>query len=306
MIIATIGTFDGLHIGHQALLQELRARANSMGLRPAVVTFDPMPSAVLAPDRMLRQLNSTNERVALLRSLGFENVILLNFNEQLAALTAEEFMLLLRDKYDVSALLLGYDHQFGRGAKREFADYQSLGAALGLSVHRAQALELYGAAVSSSRIRRYLFEGSIQQANELLGRSYSLSGQVVGGLQIGRSLGYPTANIKPNDPHKLIPADGVYAVHIWLNGCRCGERRSCYDGMLYIGNRPTLGESLSRTIEVNIFDLSANLYALAITIEFVAYIRSNQRFPTLEALQEQIARDEKNIRNILAKGFPKR
>lgn len=298
-MIATIGTFDGLHIGHQALLRELRATANNLGMRPVVITFDPIPSAVLAPEKMLPQISNTSERVSLLRSFGFETVILLSFNEHLAALTAEEFMLLLKEKYAVEALLLGYDHHFGKGAKLQFEDYEALGRQLGIRVLRAKPLERYGSAVSSSRIRSYLLEGRVREANELLGRVYSISGQVVGGLQIGRSLGYPTANIKPNDPHKLVPADGVYAVRVWLDRCSCGEKCNRYDGMLYIGDRPTLGGGLARTIEVNIFDLSANLYALGIKIEFVDYIRGNQRFDSLEALQAQIARDEKTIRHIL-------
>lgn len=300
MMIATIGTFDGLHIGHQALLRELRATATNMGMRPAVITFDPIPSAVLAPEKTLPQISNTSERVSLLRSFGFETVILLSFNEHLAGLTAEEFMLLLKEKYAVEALLLGYDHHFGKGAKLQFEDYEALGQQLGIRVLRANPLERYGSAVSSSRIRSYLLEGRVREANELLGRAYSISGQVVGGLQIGRSLGYPTANIKPNDPQKLVPADGVYAVRVWLDRCSCGEKRSRYDGMLYIGDRPTLGGGLARTIEVNIFDLSANLYALGIKIEFVDYIRGNQRFDSLEALQAQIARDEQTIRHILA------
>lgn len=300
MMIATIGTFDGLHLGHQALLDELRRTAIDLGMKPSVVTFDPVPSVVLAPEKTLPQITSTSERVALLRNLGFDNLILLSFNEHLVALSAEEFMLLLKEKYDVQALLLGYDHHFGKGAKLQFEDYRSIGEKLGLRVLQAKPLERHGVAVSSSRIRTYLLEGKVQEANELLGRPYTIAGQVVGGLQIGRSLGYPTANIKPNDIHKLIPADGVYAVRVWLDKCSCGEKRNCYDGMLYIGDRPTLGGGLARTIEVNIFDLSANLYAVGIKIEFIAYVRANQRFSSLEALQAQIARDEIAIREILS------
>lgn len=300
VVFATIGTFDGLHLGHQALLEELRHEASARGMRPAVVTFDPVPSAVLAPDKMPAQLYSTSERVALLRAMGFETIILLNFQKALAQLSPLDFMQLLRDKYAVGGLLLGYDHHFGRrepgGAT---PDYVALGQTLGIEVLRSEALVLGGEVVSSSRVRHCLSMGKTREANELLGRLYSLSGQVVGGMQIGRSLGYPTANIKPEDPQKLIPADGVYAVHIWLDRCACGERCTRYDGMLYIGDRPTLGGGLARTIEVNIFDLSADLYAQRIRLEFVDYIRPNIRFASLEELTAQIARDEVQIRQVL-------
>lgn len=300
VVFATIGTFDGLHLGHQTLLAELRHEAEQRAMRPAVITFDPVPSAVLAPDKMPPQLYSTSERVALLRAIGFDTIILLNFHEALAQLSAGDFMQLLHDKYGVRGLLLGYDHHFGRRAPEgAVPDYVTLGQALGIEVLRSEALTLGGEVVSSSRVRRCLSEGKIREANELLGRLYSLSGQVVGGMQIGRSLGYPTANIKPDDPMKLIPADGVYAVHIWLDRCACGERCTRYDGMLYIGDRPTLGGGLARTIEVNIFDLSADLYAQRIRLEFVDYIRPNIRFASLEELRAQIAQDEEQIRSIL-------
>lgn len=299
LVCATIGTFDGVHRGHQALLGELRERAKALGLRPAVVTFDPAPSLVLRPDAECQLLSSTGERVSLLRGLGFEDIILLNFNEQLAALTAEDFMRLLSEKYAVGALLLGYDHRFGRGAKLGFDEYEALGKNLGIRVMQAQALVDSAEAVSSSRIRQCLLSGRLHEANRLLARPYALSGQVVGGLQIGRSLGYPTANIKPDTPHKLIPRDGVYAVRVYLEGCPCGERYRNYPGMLYIGNRPTLGGDLGRTIEVNIFDFNTNLYAQSLRIEFIEYIRPNEKFDSLEALQAQIAKDEVQIRTLL-------
>lgn len=302
LIIATIGTFDGVHLGHQSLLRELSDRATALGMRPAIVTFDPMPSVVLRPHDAVPQLTTTSERVSLLRQLGFDSIILLNFNESLAALSAEEFMGLLAAKYGVNTLLLGYDHQFGRGAKMSYEDYAAIAQRIGMSVIKADPLLEGSEAVSSSRIRTALLSGQTAQANALLGRPYSISGQVVGGLQIGRSLGYPTANIKPDDAMKLIPQDGVYAVRIYLDNCVCGERQSMYHGMLSIGNRPTLGEDLNRTIEVHVFDLETNLYAKKIRVEFIEYIRANQKFDSLDSLQSQIARDERQIRTLFNKG----
>lgn len=302
-IIATIGTFDGVHLGHQALLAELGIQAERLGLNPAIVTFDPIPSKVLGSPQTFSLLSTTTERVTLLRSLGFKHIILLNFTPELAHLSAKDFMYLLRDKYHVQALLLGYDHRFGRGGKDlSFEDYKSLGKGLGLEVLRAEPMTLSDKLVSSSYIRRYLLEGNIEGANTYLGRSYSLSGQIVGGMQIGRSLGYPTANIKVNE-EKLIPQDGVYAVYVLLEHCTCRGRYTRYGGMLYIGDRPTLAEGLSRTIEVNIFDFSANLYAQEIRIEFIAYIRPNIKFSSLGALQEQIGKDEQDVRHTLAKSI---
>lgn len=299
-IAATIGTFDGVHLGHRALLQELQACANQQGLSPYIITFDPPPSIVLRPEAAPAQLSTALERVERLRSLGFENIILLPFTQAVADLTAQEFMLLLRDKYGVQSLLVGYDHRFGKGANLDLDTYRSIGETLGISVCRAQALQTLGEPISSSRIRQLLQSGKLEDANALLGYEYTLSGKVVGGLQIGRSLGYPTANISPDDPNKLIPSDGVYAVRIRLEP-RLGTTDSLasyHTGMLYIGNRPTIDQGLSRTIEVNIFDLSANLYAQRLRLEFVQYIRPDKRFASLDDLQRQITQDEENIRHI--------
>lgn len=298
LVIATIGTFDGVHLGHQALLEQLKNEARKLGMRPAIVTFDPSPSIVLHTQTEQYQLSTTNERVQLLRLLGFEEIILLNFDQRLAQMTSLQFMSLLKEKYSVGALLLGYDHRFGSDGSLSFEQYGLLGAELGIRVLKSQALCHAQDPISSSRIRGLLLSGKIQEANRLLGRNYVLSGQVVGGMQIGRSLGYPTANIKPDDEYKLLPKDGVYAVKISLERCVCGERYTYHYGMLYIGNRPTLGGGLSRTIEVNIFDLEANLYAKHLRIDFVDYVRGNQRFNSLSELQEQIALDEKFIRQL--------
>lgn len=299
--VATIGTFDGVHRGHLALLEQMTRVGERLGLSPAVITFEPTPVEVLRPDLPISLLSSPPERVERLRSLGYEQIILLPFTDKLAALTAEQFMALLRDKYGVRALVLGYDHRFGRDGLGTTSQYEAIGKRLGVHVERAEAYHEAGQAISSSRIRALLLGGDLAEANDLLGYAYPLSGRVVGGLQIGRSLGYPTANLALDDPHKLVPADGVYAVRIRLEP-RLGIEGSVatyHTGMLYIGNRPTLEAGLARTIEVNIFDLSANLYAQRMRLELVHYIRGNERFESLEALQAQIARDEVMIRTLL-------
>lgn len=302
VIIATIGTFDGVHLGHQALLSELNTRAQVLGQVPAVITFDPPPVTVLRPDTEPRLLSSGLERLERLRSLGHQHIILLSFTAELASLSARSFMELLRDKYKVRGLLMGYDHRFGCDAELQIEDYIRLGEEVGIAVWQAGALSSESSPISSTRIRDLLLGGRLAEANALLGYDYTLSGRVVGGLQIGRSMGYPTANIVPDDRYKLVPADGVYAVKIRLEP-RLGTDDSVashHYGMLYIGDRPTIDEGLSRTIEVNIFDLSANLYAQRLRIEFVSYVRGNYRFPSLEALQVQIVQDEQTIRAIFS------
>lgn len=305
-IIATIGAFDGVHRGHLALLKELCSLGEKLSMIPTVITFEPSPSLILHPQNSAPQLSTGLERVERLRSLGYENIILLSFTKQLSELTAEQFMNLLKQKYGIGALLLGYDHRFGRGAKLDFSEYAALGKSLGIELYRAQPFNESGTPISSSRIRSLLLAGALSEASGLLGYNYILSGKVVGGLQIGRSMGYPTANIIPDEAYKLIPADGVYAVRVRLEP-RLGttERVATHHhGMLYIGDRPTIDDGLERTIEVNIFDLSANLYAQRLRIEFIHYIRGNRRFSSLEALQQQIAQDEIQIRGLFSLPLP--
>lgn len=288
--IATIGTFDGVHRGHRALLSELqRLAAAGNGLTPVVITFSPNPIKVLRPSIDQPQISSVDERLELLHSVGIPYRIVLPFDKAIAELSSEQFMCLLRDKYGVEELLLGYDHRFGHGAPADPIYYIDLGVSLGIKVHRSTPLLYDGAPISSSRIRAWLQEGNMHQANDALGYTYTLSGRVVGGLHIGRTMGYPTANIQPEDPDKLVPADGVYAV-------RVRTAQAQYYGMLYIGNRPTVEAGLSRTIEVNIFDLSADLYTQRLEVALEHYVRPDQRFATLDDLQAQIAQDEHNIR----------
>ncbi|KGN83642.1 riboflavin biosynthesis protein RibF [Porphyromonas sp. COT-290 OH860] len=291
-IIATVGAFDGIHLGHRALLTQLRDLAAELDLAPVVFTFSPHPAEVLRPELAPEHLAPLSQNVELLRVYGAERVEILAFTPELAARSAEQFMLELRECHGLRALLVGYDHQFGRGANLTYEDYEAIGRSLGITLYRGTSLHIDNAPVSSSRIRQLLRMGKIREANALLGYAYRLSGQVVGGMRIGRTMGYPTANIQPDDPRQLVPADGVYAVRV-----RIADRM--HTGMLYIGKRPTL-DGVSRTIEVNIFDLSADLYAQRLELHLESYVRNDCKFPSLEALQEQIARDEQTVRAYFA------
>ncbi len=290
--IVCIGTFDGVHQGHRALLDELRKEAEALALKPLVITFAPNPIKVLAPEVPRAFLSSTREKLSLLEALGFE-VVLLTFDSKLAGLSTEAFMQKLKDEYNAKAILMGYDHRFGSERSADLSFYQTIGERLGIQVRRANAYRLDGQTASSTLIRNLLKTTNIQQANKLLAYPYRLTGAVQGGMHIGRTLGYPTANIHIEDEDKLLPADGVYAVKVQLM-----EQR--HTGMLYIGKRPTIDKGLERTIEVNIFDMSADIYSKVLSLELFAYIRGEERFDSLKKLKEQIAKDEKAVRDFFA------
>lgn len=288
-VVATIGTFDGVHRGHIALFEQLNALSRQLGLPAMVITFSPHPAEVLAREAAPPCLATERTKLRLIEQHATKRILNLPFSLDMARMSAEDFLLYLRDSHHVGALLLGYDHQFGRGANQTFEEYCALGERLGISIYKASALWEGDKPVSSTRIRQLLRSAQTEEANRLLGRSFEIEGEVVGGMKIGRLIGYPTANIRPIDERVLIPSDGVYAARI-----RVGE--ATYTGMLYIGKRPTLsGEH--RTIEINIFDFSANLYEREVCLEVEAYVRGDMKLPSLEALREQIQQDERQIRH---------
>lgn len=295
-IVATVGTFDGVHLGHQHLLLSLRGRASELGLGVAVFTFSPHPAQVLRPDAVPALLSTPREREERLSS-RVESVHTLVFSRDLSNLSAEEFVAYLRDEYGVRGLLLGYDHRFGRDAVLSFAEYEEIGRRCGVEIwHEDCFLAPDGLPVSSSRIRRALHEGRVGEANSLLGYAYELTGCVMGGMRIGRAMGYPTANIAPEESTKLIPADGVYAVSVVIGS-------ALHHGMLYIGKRPTMDNGDYRSIEVNIFDLNADLYAKTLTLRLEDFVRRDRKFASVDELKAQIARDEAAIRQFfLEKG----
>ena len=281
--VLTIGNFDGQHRGHMALLRSVVEAAAAAGGTALVLTFDPHPITVLKPGVPLRFLTTLDEKLQRFREAGLHEVIFLEFNAALASLTAEEFVgQILRDRLHVRELFVGEDFAFGKGRAGTMADLLRWGPRAGFRVYAVRAVYVDGEVVSSSRIRRLVQDGEVGLAGRCLGRPYALSGQVVRGERRGRSMGWPTANLRlPAD--LVIPADGVYAATVvW------SERR--FDAAAYIGTRPTFGDG-ERLLEVYLLDEQLDLYGEHLRVEFVERLRGDQVFTTAEELAARIDRD---------------
>lgn len=292
-LAATIGFFDGVHLGHRFLINELKEVAQARHLPSAVITFPEHPRAVLQSDYQPKLLNSFEEKLDLLASTGVDYCIVLDFTVELSRLTAQEFISnILADNFHVGALLIGYDHRFGRDRKDGFEQYVAYGAACGMEVIKASPYDEGRTAVSSSEIRSLLANCRVEEAERLLTYPYQLRGTIVNGYKVGRKLGFPTANIQVDEPFKIIPGIGVYAVWVYLKDER-------YKGMLYIGDRPTLENGNNITLEVNILDFSGDIYNNEITVAFIYYVRGDVKFGSLEELKEQLGRDRETVDKLL-------
>lgn len=288
--VATIGFFDGVHCGHQCLVSQVCRLAHSLSRPSLIITFDRHPRQVLHSDYVPQLLSTLTEKKALLSASGIDRLEVLPFTEEMSRLTALEFMQqVLRNQMDVQTLVMGYDHRFGCGGGT-FPDYVEWGRQTGIDV--VQAHELEGEKVSSSRIRRFLSEGDVRQANRMLGYSYSLQGIVVSGHQVGRHIGFPTANLKVQED-KLLPACGVYAVRVVL------EEGAMYDGMLCIGHRPTLHNGDELSVETHLFGFSGDLYGKKVKLMLVDRLRDEQPFPSVQALQQQLEQDAVQAQKVL-------
>ena len=291
---ATVGCFDGVHLGHRFLMKQVAEVAAREGLCPVAVTFGQHPRQVLRPDCPLELLTTCEERLSLLEGTGAEYAVVLDFTPGLAALPARRFMEeILKVRLHVQALVIGHDHRFGHGRAECFEDYCRYGAELGMEVFRAEPFAMDGVNVNSSGIRLLLREGDVAAAASRLGYRYSLDGMVVGGYRVGRKLGFPTANIEVACREKLVPADGVYAVQVSVGGKR-------YAGMLDIGNRPSFADGGGRTLEVHILDFSSDIYGQFVRVAFVERIRSNIKFGSMEALAAQLRADAGQVRAVMA------
>lgn len=285
--VLTTGTFDGVHLGHRTILARLTELARKEGGESVLFTFHPHPRMVLFPgDDGLKLLNTQEEKFERLAAAGLDHVLVVPFSRTFSRMHAVDYVReVLLGAIGVHAIVIGYDHRFGRNREGDLGLLKQLGEVHDIRVEEIPAHEVDHMKVSSTKIRQALLAGDVAQARELLGYAYPLSGVVVKGDQVGRTMGYPTANIGAVDADKLIPADGVYAVEVHLAD---GPQR----GMLYIGERPTLGGGLQRTVEVNIFDMARDLYGERITVQFVERIRGDIRFDGLEALKQQLHQDK--------------
>lgn len=294
--VATLGCFDGVHRGHQLLIGTMLRKAKEMGLPSVVVTFDRQPRELFDPTYRPQLLSTPEEKEQLMAALGVDYLVVLPFTRKLADLTAQAFMQqVLREQLGVQVLVTGYDNRFGRNRAEGFDDYVRYGKALGMEVLRGDEAMFSGTdeAVSSSAIRQFLLEGKVERMQESLTRPYSLTGRVVSGEHIGHEIGFPTANLAVDNPNKVIPASGVYAVWAILDTKRM-------PAMMNIGTRPTF-DGTTQTLEVHILDQVGDVYGQVLTVEFVSRLRSEQRFDSRETLVEQLKADRAEAMERLVK-----
>lgn len=292
--IVTIGTFDGVHLGHQTILKDMVRVAKDIKGESVVVTFYPHPRQVLRiDDGNLRFITTQEEKIRLLENIGIDNLIIVNFTEEFSRLSSESFIIdyVIKNISPVK-IVVGYDHHFGNNREGDFNLLNDLGERYNIEVQRIPAKDVENIAVSSTKIRHSLQQGDVSYANKLLGYHYAYFGKVVDGAKIGRELGYPTANVNVDREYRLIESPGVYATYIEID-------KIIYKSMTYIGNKPTLNKGEKESVEVHIFDFNDDIYGKHVKIRFVKKIREEQKFKDLETLKHQIQIDEKEIREIL-------
>ena len=290
--VATIGFFDGVHLGHRYLINQVKIAASQCGWCSSIITFPVHPRQVIQSDYQPQLLSSPEEKIELLSQTGIDNCILLPFTQELSKLTAYEFMQLLYDKYKVRMLVIGYDHRFGHNRAETFEDYCRYGRELGIHIMQAMAYTQEQDKVSSSAIRRALLSGDVMTAQKYLGYNYFLEGTVVSGYQVGRKIGFPTANLRVDFPYKLIPSIGVYAVRVQVAGQQ-------WKGMLSIGYRPTINNGNDLSIEVHILDFQGDIYNQKMRIEFIEFLRPEVKFDSVDELIAQMHKDKEETIKVL-------
>jgi riboflavin kinase / FMN adenylyltransferase len=290
--VITLGSFDGVHLGHMRIFSMVLNIARQKGGEPIVITFTDHPRKIITPKTPPRILTTADEKVRAIQSCGIPNIILLDFTAEMAQMSATEFFNeIVLKKLGVIDMVVGYDHAFGRNREGTIDFLREVSKHRGFGVTRVEPKSFYSRPVSSTWIRTEIEDGNVRLASSLLGRCYTVSGEVVKGAKRGRTLGFPTANMLPGDPDKVIPKDGVYAVRVLAGGALHG-------GMLNIGTNPTF-EGSGRTVEAYLFDFSGDLYGQGIEIEFVERLRDEQRFAAVNELIAQLERDAAAAREIL-------
>ena len=291
--VLTIGTFDGVHLGHQKIIERVVATARQEGLLATIFTFFPHPRMVVQHDKSLKLIHTLEEKKQLLQRLGVDLLVVQPFNEAFAQLTAEEFVSTIFVQHlNVKKVIIGYDHRFGRNRTANISDMRLFGEKYGFAVEEISVQEVDEVSVSSTKIREALNKGDVTTAEHYLGTPYSLTGTVVHGLKLGRTLGYPTANIQVTEDYKLIPKDGVYVVYSYIGG------QKVY-GMMSIGKNPTI-EGKGASIEVYFFDFNGDLYDRELTIYFLKYLREERKFSSVALLKKQLQDDETTARKAIA------
>lgn len=313
--IVTIGTFDGVHFGHQKIIKRLCELAKSSGGESVLLTFFPHPRMIIEPENQeLKMINTINEKAEILANLGIDHLIITPFTRDFSNLSAEEYIKnILVDTLGTKKIIIGYDHRFGKDRLGNINTLMENAPLYGYEVEKIPEQDINDVAVSSTKIRKALLEGDVALANKYLGYTFSINGPVIKGDKIGRTIGFPTANIFVAETYKLIPSDGIYAVTVEMDFevksqkskvksqntapnatlSTFNAKRSTYKGMAYIGQRPTIN-GMTRNIEVNIFDFNREIYGQNIKMNFLAFLRHDVRFTGLEALTKQLQQDKED------------
>lgn len=296
--VLTLGTFDGVHLGHKKIIDRLKQVSKNENLRHILITLEPHPRIVLKKDlKNLKLLSTINERLELFKKLGLENCLIINFTEEFSKLTAKEFVKdYLYSNVGIKKFLIGYDHMFGNKREGDVNTLEDISKELSFDIESIEVYIKDKLNVSSTVIRKLLMNGEIEKANGLLSYPYFITGKVIKGKQIGRSLGFPTANIEPNSIFKLIPMNGVYITSIEINNKKLW-------GLTNIGNRPTIDDEEKLSIEVNLFDFNEDIYEKEIKVFFHSYIREEIKFKNKESLMRQINNDKDIALNFIKNNF---
>lgn len=291
--VVTIGTFDGVHAGHRKIISGIKELAAETGGETVLLTFFPHPRMILHPeDESIKMINTIAEKAEMLEELGVDHLIITPFSRDFSNQTAEEYIRdILVNKIGTKKIVIGYDHRFGKDRLGGLHDLLRLGPVYGFEVVEIPEQDIYEVAISSTRIREALLNGAIELANTFLSYPFFITGQVVRGDQLGRTIGYPTANIVIEEKYKLIPLDGIFAAKVKIGG-------EMYKGMAYIGTRPTVN-GVTRNIEVNIFDFDREIYNQQIRMEFFNFVRDDMKFDSLDELKEQIRKDKLDVEALL-------
>ena len=283
--LLTLGTFDGVHLGHKSILDKLKKGTEKGRYESVVLTFFPHPRMVLNQDSSIKLLNTIDEKTILLENFGIDTLIIHPFDAAFSNLTAEDFVKdILVDQLNIQKIIIGYDHRFGKNRTADINDLIAFGEKYGFEVAQIGAKEIDEIAISSTKIRKALLGGDIKLTNQYLGYSYFISGKVVEGKKIGRTIGFPTANIKLSETYKLLPKNGVYIVSSKIND-------TLFYGMMNIGNNPTIGDN-EQSIEVHFFELNQDIYNHNLQISILKHIREEQKFNSIDELKSQLENDK--------------